>query len=41
MLQLEVLVVKLLAIDGLASSAIEVCEITTLDHERLDHPVED
>lgn len=41
MLNLEVFVVKFLAIDRLASRAVEVGEITSLDHEGLDNPVED
>lgn len=41
MLQLEVFVVELLAVDGLSSGAVEVCEVTTLDHEGFDHSVED
>lgn len=39
MLQLEILIVKLLAIDRLSTSAVEVCKVTTLDHERLDDAV--
>lgn len=41
MLELEVLIRKFGSIDGLASSAIEVGEIATLEHEVIDHPVED
>jgi hypothetical protein len=39
-LELEVLIVKLLPIDGLAASSVAVGEITTLDHELLDDAVE-
>jgi hypothetical protein len=38
---LEVLIVELLAVDGLAARSIEVCEVSSLDHELLDHAVED
>ncbi len=41
MMDLEVLVFKLLAIDGFASSSITGSEISALDHELLDHSVED
>ena len=41
MLELEVLVLKLGAIDGLAASAIASSKVTTLNHELLDHTVED
>lgn len=40
MLELEVLILELTAVDGLATSAIAGSEITTLDHEILDHSVE-
>lgn len=40
MLQLEVLVGELVAVDGLATSAVALGEITTLDHEVLDDTVE-
>eukprot|EP01137_Pigoraptor_chileana_P018077 Opistho-2@77026 len=40
MLQLEVLILKLVAIDRLAASSIAVGEVTTLDHEVLDDTVE-
>lgn len=39
-LQLEVLVLKLVSVDGLPSGAISVCKVATLNHERLDDPVE-
>ena len=39
-LQDEVLVGELLAVDGLATSAIVVCEVTSLQHEVGDHSVE-
>jgi len=39
-LQLEVLVLELVAIDGLAPGAIPGSEVTTLAHEVRDHPVE-
>ncbi|KAH3663776.1 hypothetical protein OGAPHI_005179 [Ogataea philodendri] len=38
--KLKVLVLKLLAIYGLAPGTIEVGKVTTLDHEALDHTVE-
>ena len=41
MLELEVLVVELGAIDGFSTCAIAGCEISTLDHELLDNTVED
>ena len=41
MLQLEVLVLELGAVDGLAASAIARGEVTALDHELLDDAVED
>ena len=40
MLQLEVLILELVAIDGLATSAIVVGEVTTLAHELGDDAVE-
>ena len=40
MLQGEVLVGELLAVDGLATSAVVVGEVTTLQHELGDHTVE-
>lgn len=40
MLEVEVLVVELGAVDGLPTCAIVGCEITTLDHELLDDAVE-
>ncbi len=40
MLQLEVLILKLVAIDGLATSAVVVGEVTTLAHELGDDAVE-
>jgi len=36
MLELEVLVLELVAVDGLATSAISVGEVTTLDHKVFD-----
>lgn len=39
-LQLEVLIVKLGAVNGLSSSAVTLREVTTLDHEVLDDTVE-
>ena len=39
-LQLEVLVRKLLTVDGLAPRAVALGEVTALDHEVLDHAVE-
>jgi len=39
-LQLEVLVSKLSAVDGLAARAVALGEVTTLEHEVLDHTVE-
>ena len=38
--ELEVLISKLGAIDGLAASAVAICEITTLDHEVGDNTME-
>jgi hypothetical protein len=40
MLQLEVLILKFLPIDTLASSTIPLREVSTLNHEGLDHAVE-
>lgn len=40
MLQVEVLIVKLLAVDGLAAGAVADGEVTALDHELLDDAVE-
>lgn len=40
MLQLEVLIGKLLAVDGLAASAVATGEVTTLKHELRDDTVE-
>lgn len=40
MLELKVLIRELLTIDGLATGAITVGEVTTLNHEALDHTVE-
>lgn len=40
MLQLEVLVGELVAVDGLAASAVALGEVTALDHEVLDDTVE-
>jgi hypothetical protein len=39
-LQLEVLVGELVAVDALAASAVALGEVTTLDHELLDNTVE-
>lgn len=39
-LQHEILISKLLAVDGLASSAIVICEVTSLQHEVGDDTVE-
>jgi hypothetical protein len=39
-LELEVLILELGAVDGLATSAVVVGEVTTLDHEVLDNSVE-
>jgi hypothetical protein len=39
-LELEVLIRELLAVNGLATSSVTVGEITTLDHELLDDTVE-
>ena len=33
MFQLEVLILKLGSVDGLSSSAISICEVSTLNHE--------
>lgn len=40
MLQLEVLVRELCAVDALATSAITLGEVSALDHELFDHSVE-
>lgn len=40
MLELEVLVGELCAVDGLSASSIATGEVTTLDHEALDDTVE-
>jgi len=40
MLQLEVLVVELLSVDGFSASAIMVCEVTSLTHELRDDTME-
>lgn len=40
MLQLKVLVIELGPVDGLSSRAVAFCEVSTLDHERLDDSVE-
>ena len=40
MLQLEVLIGELVAVDGLAASAVALGEVTTLDHKVLDDTVE-
>lgn len=39
MLQLEVLVLELLAVDALAPGAVVCCKVSTLDHELLDDTV--
>jgi hypothetical protein len=39
MLELEVLIRELLAVDGLAPGAVTVCEISALNHEVLDNTV--
>jgi hypothetical protein len=39
-LELEVFIRELLAVDGLAASSITVGKVTTLDHELLDDTVE-
>jgi len=39
-LEFEVLIVKLFAVDALSTSAIACSEITTLNHKRLDDSVE-
>ena len=41
MLQLEVLVVKLLTINGLTSSSVSGSEVSSLDHEVGDNTMED
>ena len=40
MLQLEVLIRELGAVDALAASAVAAGEVAALDHEVLDHTVE-
>lgn len=40
MLEVEVLVSELLAVDGLAASTVTGSEVTTLEHEVRDHTVE-
>lgn len=40
MLQNEVLIIKLLPVDGLASGAVVVGEVSGLTHELRDDPVE-
>ena len=40
MLELEVLISELLAVDTLAACAVAVREVTTLTHELLDYTVE-
>ena len=40
MLQLEVLIGELVAVDGLATSTVTLGEVTTLDHKVLDDTVE-
>ena len=40
MLELEVLVLELLSVDGLSTGAVAPSEITALDHEVLDDAVE-
>jgi hypothetical protein len=39
-LELEVLIGELLAVDGFATGSVAVGEVTTLDHELLDDTVE-
>jgi hypothetical protein len=39
-LQLEVLIGELVSVDGLATSAVALGKVTTLDHEVLDDTVE-
>ena len=39
MLQNEILIIKFLAIDGLATSTIMACEVTTLAHKSQDYSV--
>lgn len=39
MLQDEVLILKFLSVDGLATSAIMACEVTTLAHESWNNSV--
>ena len=40
MLQLEVLIVKLVAVDGFSTCTVSLGEVSALDHEVLDHTVE-
>jgi hypothetical protein len=40
MLEIEVLVGELFAVDRLAAGTVECGEVTTLNHELLDHTVE-
>lgn len=40
-LELEVLISELVAVDGFSTSAVEASEVTTLKHEVLDDAVED
>lgn len=40
MFELEVFVLKLLAVDGLSTHAVSHSEITSLNHEGLDYTVE-
>ena len=40
MLELEVLIGELVAVDGLAAGAVALGEVTALDHEVLDDAVE-
>merc|ERR1719453_2785280 len=40
MLELEVLILEFLAVDGLSTSAVPLGEVASLEHEVLDHPVE-
>ena len=41
MMDLEILVLKLLPIDGLPSSSISGSEVSSLDHELFDDAVKD
>lgn len=40
MLELEVFILELLAIDGFSTGAVTVGEVSTLDHKVFDHAVE-